>query len=334
MQFPVLIGDVGGTNARFAIVEDAHAQMEMFDPVLTGDFPDVQHAIDHAVLAKTSIIPKSMVLAVAAPIFGETYQLTNAPWAINPRKTMHDLGMQNAGFMNDFSAQALGALEIDTKSMHRIGGGECHHNATRIVLGPGTSFGVATLVHSSGRWTILPAECACADLGLGTGNNAKRERQIERNLERINNRQTIETMICGPGLENIYQAICKIDATNALPLSAAAIASAYTSDRAAREAVDLFAALLGRVAGNLALGTMAKGGVFVTGGMACKMLPLLEQGAFRAEFENKSPHDALAKSIPTWFMNCEDAALTGLSAYVRTPRRFDMAQACVFFSDT
>jgi glucokinase len=136
-------------------------------------------------------------------------------------------------------------------------------------------------------------------------------------------------MISGPGLENIYQAICNADGINCKELSAAQISVAYGDNPIAKEAVNLFSALLGRIAGNLALGVMAKGGVYVTGGMAHNMLAQLEQGSFRHEFENKWPQNELAITIPTWFVNHENAALEGLANYVRTPERFDLTHACV-----
>lgn len=332
MNFPIIVGDIGGTNARFGIVRDIHSELELFEPVLTDDFPDVESAIEKAVLAKTSIIPKGLVLAAAGPIMGKEYKLTNAGWTIKPPEVLKALNLTNAVFMNDFPAQALAVVTISQSDMHKVGGGNFREYGTRVVLGPGTSFGISTLVYASGKWTILPAEGACADLGLGTGMNAKRELQIQSNLKKVNERQTIEYLISGPGLENLYQAICKTDGVDNRLISAAQISNSTTSNNAANEAVELFSALLGRVAGNLALNVMATGGVYVTGGMAHKMLHQIEQGGFRREFEYKAPHSELAKTFSTWFVNRENAALEGLANYVRTPDSFDLSHASIKFS--
>lgn len=332
LQYPVLIGDIGGTNSRFAILRDAHSNMELFDSVFTNDFVNVQIAIEHAVLAKTSIIPKSLIMAIAAPIAGKEYKFTNALWNVKPKEVLAHLGMECGQFMNDFPAQALAVLTIARDKMHKVGGGEQREYGTRLVMGPGTSFGISTLVHAAGKWIILPAEGACADLGLGTGNNSKRELQIQSHLKRVCERQTIESMISGPGLKNLYSAICLADGIQPEKMSAAQVSTEADNNSAAGEAVQLFSTLLGRVAGNLALGVMATGGVYITGGMANKMLHQIESGNFRHEFEHKTPHHELAKMIPTWFVNRENAALEGLANYTRTPDRFDLSHACVHFS--
>ena len=336
INFPVLIGDIGGTNARFAIVHDMHGELELFEPVKTAEFQDLQSAIKACVLSKTATVPRQLLVGIAGPITGEQYHLTNADIVIRPQEIIKDLGMTSAEFMNDFPAQALGVLAIDRNTMDKVGGGDYQPNGTRIVLGPGTSFGIATIVETKSGLTILPAEGACADLGLGSGLNAQRELKIQQHLKKLHARQTIETMLCGPGLENLYQAIYQLDNLNAgdLPsLSAAEISKAAknSDDAGAKQAVELFGALLGRVAGNLAMSVLAFGGIYVSGGMATKMLDQIKESSFRREFENKAPHSALAKMIPTYFVNRELAALEGLAAYVRDPETYGLEHVIARF---
>jgi glucokinase len=336
-EFPVLVGDIGGTNSRFGLVRDIHSSLEFFDPVKTNDYSDLQSAIDDAVLSKTSIIPKRLVMGIAGPISGTQYQLTNARWNINPEEVMGDLALNSAEFMNDFPAQALGVLAIDRDSMLRIGGGTASKFGTRVVLGPGTSFGIATLVHTGRRWIIIPGEAACADLGLGSGRNQQFELGLQPHLTKTCGRLTVEDMITGSGLENLYQAVwlfknveggIKPPAMSAAQISAAA---GQKSDEVAIAAVALFSTLLGRVAGNIALTVAATGGVYVTGGMAHKMFDLIEQSEFRREFENKEPQNRLARAIPTYFVNREMAAVEGLANYVRTPDSYDLSLASAYF---
>ncbi|MCF6320922.1 MAG: glucokinase [Rhizobiaceae bacterium] len=335
MDFPVLVGDIGGTNSRFGLINDAHSELEIFTPVNTNDFPDLQSLINKAVYAKTSIIPKRLVIGIAAPVIGSEYKLTYSNCKVIPDEIVADLNLKSAEFMNDFPAQALGVLAIGRSDMQKIGGGKFKENATRVVLGPGTSFGVATLIHANGRWAIIPGEGACADFGLGTGLNRQRELQIQPFLNRKNDRQTVVDLISGPGLENLYQAICRADdiKTKTSDMSAAniSVAALNTDNAAALEAVEIFAALLGRVAANHALGVMALGGVYVSGGMAHKMLTQIKAAGFRREFEHKPPLVDLAKMIPTYFVNKELAALEGLANYVRTPDRYDMSHASAIY---
>jgi len=338
IDFPVLVGDIGGTNSRFGLVRDIHSALELFAPVKTNDYTDLQSAVDDAVLSKTSVIPKRAVLGIAGPISGSQYQLTNARWNIKPEEVLQDLALNSAEFMNDFPAQALGVLAIDRDSMLRIGGGTASKFGTRVVLGPGTSFGIATLVHTGRRWIIMPGEAACADLGLGSGRNQQFELGVQPYLAKTSGRLTVEDMITGSGLENLYRAVWQfknVEAGDQPPsLSAARISAAAVgkSDQVAIDAVGLFAALLGRVAGNIALTVAANGGVYVTGGMAHKMFDLIEQSEFRREFEHKEPQNRLACAIPTYFVNREMAAVEGLANYVRTPESYDLSLASAFFT--
>jgi glucokinase len=338
LDFPVLVGDVGGTNSRFGLIRDVHSEIEIFEPVKTNDYPDLQSAIDDAVSSKTSIIAKRLVLGIAGPIAGSEYILTNAIWNIKPREVIRDLGLKSAEFMNDFPAQALGVLTIERDCMYKIGGGQYRENGTRVVLGPGTSFGIATIVHTGSRWIIIPGEAACSDLGLGSGYHRERELAMQPYLTKTCGRLTVEDMITGPGLENLYQAVWMAengDNSSRRPkLSAAKISAAATanSDDVASRAVEHFSGLLGRVAGNIALTVIATGGVYVTGGMAHKMLDLIKQNDFRREFEHKEPQKNLIETIPTYFVNRELAAVEGLANYVRTPDRFDLSHASAFFN--
>ena len=331
--FPVILADIGGTNARFGLLHDCAGALELFEPVKTADHVNLQSAIEEIVLSKADIKPKRLVVGFAGPVTGEQYHLTNADIAINPKEIIADLNLQSAEFMNDFPAQALGVLAIEPDQMRKIGGGEIKPKAPRIVLGPGTSFGIATIIETKAGLTILPAEGACADLGLGTGLNHQRELQIQKHLKKLNARQTIESIICGPGLENLHQAICHCDekAEGFVKLSAAEISKAAQdgNNAAAKEAVNLFGSLLGRVAGNLAMNIMAFGGVYISGGMASKMVKSIADSDFRREFENKAPHEDLAKLVPTYFVNRELAALDGLAHYVRNREQYDLSQASV-----
>ena len=219
------MADIGGTNARFGLLRGSTDTLELFEPVKTADYTNLQSAINDCVLHNTNVKPKRLVVGFAGPVAGKQYHLTNADITINPKEIIADLNLETAEFMNDFPAQALGVLAIERDQMRKIGGGEVKPKAPRIVLGPGTSFGIATIVETKAGLTILPAEGACADLGLGTGLNHQRELQIQKHLTKLNARQTIESMICGPGLENLYQAIfhCDENAKDFVKLSAAEI---------------------------------------------------------------------------------------------------------------
>ena len=133
LNFPILIGDIGGTNARFAILVDSYAEPKQFPTVQTADFATIDEAIQTAILDRTSIQPRSAVLAVAGPVDGDEIELTNCPWVVRPKQMMAGLGLDDIVVLNDFEAQALAVVALDEEHMVRIGGGEPDRSASRVV---------------------------------------------------------------------------------------------------------------------------------------------------------------------------------------------------------
>jgi len=323
LNFPILIGDIGGTNARFALVVDSYAEPKIFPTVQTADFKTIDDAIQTSVLDKTSIQPVSAVFAVAGPVDGDEIDLTNCDWVVRPRQMKETLGLNDVVVLNDFEAQALAVVALDEEHIEKIGGGAGEVNASRVVLGPGTGLGVAGLVHARHTWIPVPGEGGHVDVGPQTA----RDYEVFPNMEKIEGRLSAEQLLCGRGLVNIYRAICKTDGKAARFTTPAEITTAAldSSDEIASETLKLFMTVLGRVAGDLALVFMSRGGVFLTGGIAQKIVPLLKDGTFRAAFENKAPHSALVSEMPAYVITHPLAALMGLAAFARTPARFGVS---------
>ena len=322
LGYPVLIGDIGGTNARFAVLTDAYAEAREFPPVRTAGFQTIEDAIQAAVLDKTSVQPRSAILAVAGPVDGDAIDLTNCHWVVRPRDLIEGLALSDVIVINDFEAQALAVADMHPEHLVELGGGRAENNQTRVVLGPGTGLGVAGLVRAARIWVPVPGEGGHVDLGPRT----ERDHAIWPHIPRVEGRVSAEQILCGPGIERLYGAICATDGAagtlaTASDITAAAVARA---DERAIETLDVFCACLGRVAGDLALTFMATGGVFISGGIGQHIVGLLKSGGFRAAFEDKSPHSELVASIATRLVIHPLAALSGLSAYARTPTRFGL----------
>lgn len=320
LPFPILVGDIGGTNARFSIILDAFAEPRQFPVVQTADFVSIDEAIQVNVLDKTSVQPRSAILAVAGPIRGDEIPLTNCGWVVKPKDMLSGLGFEDVVVINDFEAQALAVASLSDEDRVKIGGGEERPAGSKAVLGPGTGLGVAGLVHAQHTWIPVPGEGGHVDVGP----RSARDFEIFPHLEPIEGRISAEQLLCGRGLLNIYRAVCSADGVTAVhgdpaDVSTAALAG---SDARAAEAVSLFVTYLGRVAGDMALVFMARGGVYLAGGISQKILPALERPEFRAAFEDKAPHTSLMKTIPTYVLTHPLAALAGLAAYARTPQRF------------
>lgn len=319
-RFPVLIGDIGGTNARFALISDAYAEPKIFPILKTAEFETIDQAIQQEVLDKTSVLPKSAMFAVAGPVDGDEIDLTNNHWVVRPHDLAEQFGLGDIVVLNDFAAQALAVVALDTADMLKVGGDEPLEKTSRVILGPGTGLGVAGLIFSLRRWVPLPGEGGHIDIGP----RSDRDYEVFPHIEKIGGRVSAEQMLSGRGLLNIYKAICAADGVPAKlekpsDVSKASIAS---SNPQAEEAVDLFLTVLGRVAGDLALVFMARGGVFLTGGVTQSLSEVLADSKFRAAFEDKAPHSELLASIPVYAMTDQLAPLAGLAAYARTPALF------------
>lgn len=319
VKFPVLVGDIGGTNGRFALLTSRGAELISFPNVRTADFPNIDDAIRDAIFPATDIRPKTTILALAGPINGDEIELTNCPWVIRPKVMMATLGFEEVIVLNDFEAQALAVVALDKQHLEQIGGGDVAPVAGRVVLGPGTGLGVAGLINARGVWQPIPGEGGHTDVGP----RSTRDAQIFPFLEQIEGRISAEQILCGRGMVNLYRAICradKIDPVYGQPIDVTAAAA--NGDAQAKETLSLFATYLGRVAGDLALVFMAKGGVYLSGGIAQKILPVLKQGEFRAAFNDKAPHTEMMSHMPVFVMTHPLAAVIGLAAFARNPFSF------------
>jgi glucokinase len=323
LPFPILMGDIGGTNARFSILVDAYAEPKPFPNLHAADFKTIDDAIQHGVLDKTTVRPRSAVLAIAGPIRGDEIPLTNSHWVVRPKTMISDLGLEDVLIINDFEAQALAIAHLAGDGRETIGPELETLVASRAVLGPGTGLGVAGLVHAQHAWFPIPGEGGHIDIGPRTA----RDLQLWPHLEAIEGRISAEQILCGRGLQYLYHALCKVEGMEPTLKEPADITThgLAGTDKLAEETVSLFVTYLGRLAGDVALLFMARGGVYLSGGISQKIIPALKKPEFRAAFEDKAPHTAMMRSIPTYVVTHPLAALEGLSSYARMPQNFGVA---------
>jgi len=323
LPFPILIGDIGGTNARFSILLDAYAEPKPFPNVRTADYPTIDDAIQKIVLDTSSVQPRSAILAIAGPIDGDEIDLTNCDWVVRPKGMIADLGFEDVLVVNDFEAQALAVAALSDEYREALGTSNEPHMASRVVLGPGTGLGVAGLVYARHMWFPVPGEGGHVDVGP----RSERDFQIFPHLKRIEGRVSAEEILSGRGVVNIYQAVCAADGVQPAfsdPADITAHGLNGTNSQAV-ETLSLFATYLGRVAGDMALIFMARGGVYLAGGISQKIIPALKGPEFRAAFEDKAPHTELMGTIPTFVVTHPQAALAGLASFARTPSAYGIS---------
>ena len=307
----LLVGDVGGTNARFAL-----AHMVEGRPVLENhqSFPAAEHPTFlggiKAYLDGCDVKPTACVLAVAGPVTDGEIDLTNSPWRVSEAE-LETLGLKPARLINDFEALAWGAPVVPADQLASLGGpdeGEAH--ATVAVLGPGTGFGVSALVRDGrGGEMAMPSEGGHACFPPGD----PIEDEILRILRKRYTRVSIERLICGPGLLNMHRALAEIDGRETHIDDPAQITQEALDDPRSHCGATLarFCAILGAVAGDIALTTGARGGVYIAGGIAPRILPFLQASPFRERFERKGRFQDYMAAIPTKVILHKHAALLG-----------------------
>lgn len=298
------------------------APIERLPYAHTAAFSNIDDAIERTVVAAAGAQPKSAILALAGPIAGDSVPLTNSDWVVRPNELIKRFGLAEVVLLNDFEAQALALPDLGTGDLDPIGDGVSRPEAVRVVLGPGTGLGVCALVRARGTWVPVPGEGPHIDLGPVTD----RDMAIWPNIERVHGRVTAEAVLSGPGMYRLYRAICKADGIEPRLATPEAVTAAglASTDTQAMETLRLFATYLGRVAGDLALIFMAYGGVFLGGGIASKIAPVLKAGPFRQAFTAKAPHTALLERMATAIITKDDAALGGIAAFARAPGRFSV----------
>jgi glucokinase len=310
----VLLGDIGATNARFALVESGSlGTVQNFKVAKYRQFTDVlERVLAKAVGGRGPRVQRAF-FAVAGPVNGSRLKLTNTSWVIDTRELQNEFALQ-VEMVNDFAALAYSLPWLSTKDLSQIGNGDPDTSAPIAVVGPGSGLGVACLVPGADKPVVLASEGGHATLAGA----CEREDQILAHLRDRFGHVSAERAISGPGLENIFQAISVIDGHGEPAAAAAEITINALEDKSqrAREALSLFCAFLGSFAGNVALTFGAHGGVYIGGGISPRILNFLSQSDFRKRFESKGRFRDYLKDIPTYVITHPAATLVGLKSFL------------------
>jgi glucokinase len=308
---PLLVGDVGGTNARFAVARRVEGVVTLEHH---AGFPASQHTtfLDgvRAFLDSCEIKPSGGVIAVAGPVREGEIDLTNSPWRVSEGQ-LGQLGLNPIRLINDFEALAWGAPIVPAADLASLGGPETGDPAAAVaVLGPGTGFGVSALARDGhGRQMALPSEGGHVSFAPQDAV----EDEILRILRRRYDRVSVERLICGPGLVNLHRTLAEIDGRPTDIDDPAEITrkALETPNSPCGATLARFCAILGSVAGDVALTTGARGGVYIAGGIAPRILPFLNASSFRQRFEAKGRFQDYMAAIPTQVILHRHAALLG-----------------------
>jgi glucokinase len=305
----VLLADIGGTNARFAL--SAGGAVGTIAHMAVSDYGSFGEALDKYLgnLPEAGTI-RAAILAVSGAVQNGRCALTNNPWVIDAADLRAAYGFSTMRLINDFEAVAWSLPRLSPDKLLQIGGGRPVVGAPLAALGPGTGLGVAASIpHATGH-LVLSSEGGHSTLA----GCSSREDAVIAYLRQRFGHVSAERVLSGHGLENLHEALAALDNVMLPRRRAAEITQAGIEGTCStcRAAIDMFCAMLGTVAGNLALTLGAKGGIFVAGGILRQMPEYFARSPFRARFEDKGRFRQYLEPIPTCLVLDEDAAFTGL----------------------
>jgi len=317
---PWLLADVGGTNARFGWVNDTEGTVHHVRtlPVAghAGPAEAVAAYLDMIKPACGGMVPRPRrsAWALATAINGDRVELTNGHWSFSRAALMQDLGLEQLRLLNDFEALALSLPHLRPAQL-RAHGELPRPQGVLAVIGPGTGLGVGGVVQTAQGWAALPGEGGHATLAATDDEEARLLAEVRRHYEHV----SAERLLSGIGLPVLYRAVCALQGMTAHDLSAPQIVEAGTqgTDAQCRHTLDLFCALLGSFAGNVALTLGARGGVYIGGGIVPRLGELFFQSRFREKFEAKGRFRAYLAAVPTALITDTLAALTGAAAALK-----------------
>ena len=305
-----LLADIGGTNARFAL-QAGGGKLADIDVLACSDYGTIGDAIaDYVERARARGLAldglRHAAIAIATPVEGDVVGMTNHHWRFSIEALRRACGLDTLLVVNDFAALAMALPHLDDAGRRKIGGGEAVAGRPIALVGPGTGLGVSGVVPVDGRWIALPGEGGHASFCPVS----PQEIRILEALMEEHGHVSCERLLSGGGLEAIHR-VMQAEQLAAPDITARALNG---SSAACRESVDLFCAVLGCVAGNVALTLGAGGGMYIGGGIVPRLGPLLEASPFRRRFEGKGRLQPWLARIPTWLITEDYPALRGVAA--------------------
>ncbi|WP_122429886.1 glucokinase [Pseudomonas viridiflava] len=304
-----LVGDIGGTNARFAIWEEDTLHSVRVFPTIDYIGPEkaIEVYLQDLELKRGDI--GYVCLAVAGPVDGDLFQFTNSHWELSRKAFCEDLKVEHLLLINDFTAMALGMTRLKDDEYLTVCHGVGKPDRPRAVVGPGTGLGVGTLIKESDtRWLALPGEGGHVDLPIGTAREALLWTRLMAEHEHV----SAEVVLSGAGLLLLYQVSCALDDIEPELKSPAAITTAaLAGDPVAAAVLDQFCVFLGRVVGNQVLTVGGLGGVYIAGGVVPRFTDFFMNSGFKRALAEKGVMSDYFKGLPVWLVTAEYPGLMG-----------------------
>jgi len=321
---PRLVADIGGTNARFAL-ERGPGSIDETETLACADYPRFQDAA-LAYLERRGPLGTAVrhaAIAIANPVEGDHVKMTNHCWEFSLQAARAELGLDTLLAVNDFAALAMAVPQLNASELRQVGGGAPAIDGVIGLVGAGTGLGVAGLLPAQGRWTVLQSEGGHVAFSPAD----RREQDILAYCWQRWEHVSAERLVSGPGLALIHEALNARAGLAAAPLEPAAIVerALLGSDPLCVETLDVFCAMLGTVAANVAVTLCARGGIYIGGGVVPRLGEWFARSSFRARFENKGRFSNFAARIPCFVIHAPYPALAGAAAMLA--EHLDRSQA-------
>ncbi len=311
----MLVADIGGTNARFAIADRGADETFKLSEVRRLDAAAFETICDAAAayLEMIGERPRRACFAAAGPVEDDGVDVTNSHWRLDKAEISAALALDDLKIVNDFSALAAGVDQLAASDFIEVKTGEAVPSAPILVIGPGTGLGQALVVPTRQGRQIIATEGGHISFAPRTDQDVAVMQFLAQDIPYVSNEQ----LLSGPGLGRMHRALSVL-AGRPLPKARAAAeitgSAADGSDPIAMEAVAMFCGLLGRVVGDAVLSTGARGGVVLGGGILPKIIEVFLKSDFVERFGDKGPMRAYMAKIPVRMISSDEAALLGAAA--------------------
>lgn len=316
-MYPSIVADIGGTNARFALVSGRANDQFTFSDIhilSAGSYPSFTDALRAYIAMVPGLQPKAVCAAIAGPVVGDKVRMTNLNWAFSCKAVAEEFGLSRFIAMNDFAAVAAAAGDIHPEHLVSIKPGRPDPHGNKAVFGPGTGLGVAGVVNYNGKWLPLPSEGGHVNLAP----TDTFEVEVIKAAMATHGHVSAEVFISGPGLVHLYNAITAVQGVAAEALKPADITQRALagSDPTSLLTLNTFCSFIGSFAGNLALTYGATGGVYMAGGILPRFAQFLRQSSFSEKFTAKGAQKGYVADVPADLIVHPEVAFAGAAAWL------------------
>ena len=305
-----LVGDIGATNARFALVAPGSSDIENIQSLKCEDFDNIQSAISFYISSFLELDIVSACFATAGTVHLDVFKLANNHWTINKSDVAKTLNGVTIKWINDFTAQAFATTTLTDGEVITLNKGIVKPEKLRLVIGPGTGLGVCGLIMSPSGWLPIAGEGGHSDFAP----NTSIEYEILTLLAKKFGHVAVERILSGPGIMNLYEALCQINGKDRIYTTPSEITAAAVNagaDPIADETIQMFCKIFGSVAGSMALTVGALGGVYITSDLVRNFIDLFIESDFQKSFESKGRLQSVLEDIPVYLSKKKNMGLIG-----------------------